>query len=158
MLFRFSLNQGGLSFVAIFVFLRRVAAVEQFVLFGQGRASHCVICGVADRLTYEVREIRLLNVEVVLAALMVNLHDVDEAASEGLRVEFKTGRIKDIIQLFFGDQIALALNPAVNARFLQLTLKLRSNDELHFLLLLSVEVVEFAFESILESSNNSFSY
>ena len=89
---------------------------------------------------------------------MVNFHDVDEAAMEGFRAEFKTGRIKDFIQLFFGNVVALPLNIAVNARFLQLTLKLRPNYELHFLLLLSVEVVEFTFESIHESSYNSFNY
>ena len=61
---------------------------------------------------------------VVLVARMADSHDMDKAASKGLRIEFKTSIIKDIIKLFFGDKVALTLKPASDARLLQFIFEL----------------------------------
>ena len=55
---------------------------------------------------------------------MANSHDMNKAASQGLRIEFKTSIIKDIIKLFFGDKVALTLKSASDARLLQFIFEL----------------------------------
>ena len=135
-----------------------ISTVVHFVLFRQGWACHCQICSLTNWLTNKIRQIFLNNVQVIFVARMANFQDMNKAASQGFDVEFKTSRIKDIIKLFFSDEVSLTLKTASDSIFLQFIFQLWSNYQLHFFFLFVCEGVQFTFNSFSQSSNYSFRY
>ena len=62
--------------------------------------------------------------QVIFVARMANFQDMNKAASQSFDVEFKTSRIKDIIKLFFSDEVSLTLKTASDSIFLQFIFQL----------------------------------